>query len=126
MYFSHICSCDILLIFFFKQNTAYELLISDWSSDVCSSDLIVHQPDHALRLAAHDGEEAPPGIGILYRRTFKRLDKADQRRQRGAKFMACVGDEIDAHLFARAQGRAIDDAYRLLVVSDGEIGSAHV
>src|SRR3546814_10282825 len=25
--------------FFFKRNTAYELLISDWSSDVCSSDL---------------------------------------------------------------------------------------
>src|SRR3546814_4506090 len=27
-------------IFVFKQNTAYELRISDWSSDVCSSDLI--------------------------------------------------------------------------------------
>src|SRR3546814_4736597 len=29
------------LIFFFKQKTAYELRISDWSSDVCSSDLAV-------------------------------------------------------------------------------------
>src|SRR3546814_3749674 len=28
-----------LLFFFFKQKTAYELRISDWSSDVCSSDL---------------------------------------------------------------------------------------
>src|SRR3546814_13805975 len=27
------------LLFFFKQKTAYELRISDWSSDVCSSDL---------------------------------------------------------------------------------------
>src|SRR3546814_1846928 len=27
-------------MFFFKQKTAYELRISDWSSDVCSSDLI--------------------------------------------------------------------------------------
>src|SRR3546814_5144404 len=27
------------MIFFFKQNTAYEMRISDWSSDVCSSDL---------------------------------------------------------------------------------------
>src|SRR3546814_11860971 len=27
------------LVFFFKQKTAYELRISDWSSDVCSSDL---------------------------------------------------------------------------------------
>src|SRR3546814_3146041 len=28
-----------LVFFFFKQNTAYEMRISDWSSDVCSSDL---------------------------------------------------------------------------------------
>src|SRR3546814_10093693 len=27
-------------VFFFKQKTAYELRISDWSSDVCSSDLL--------------------------------------------------------------------------------------
>src|SRR3546814_11445281 len=31
-------------IFFFKQKTAYEMRISDWSSDVCSSDLAVDQP----------------------------------------------------------------------------------
>src|SRR3546814_4210548 len=29
----------VFLFFFFKQNTAYEMRISDWSSDVCSSDL---------------------------------------------------------------------------------------
>src|SRR3546814_12328695 len=29
----------VLRIFFFKQKTAYEMRISDWSSDVCSSDL---------------------------------------------------------------------------------------
>src|SRR3546814_6111870 len=28
-----------MYVFFFKQNTAYEMRISDWSSDVCSSDL---------------------------------------------------------------------------------------
>src|SRR3546814_6028784 len=37
--------CDvcilIVVVFFFKQKTAYEMRISDWSSDVCSSDLIV-------------------------------------------------------------------------------------
>src|SRR3546814_4807453 len=31
--------CCELWIFFFKQKTAYEMRISDWSSDVCSSDL---------------------------------------------------------------------------------------
>src|SRR3546814_10562836 len=28
------------VVFFFKQKTAYEMRISDWSSDVCSSDLL--------------------------------------------------------------------------------------
>src|SRR3546814_1543332 len=31
-----------VLFFFCKQKTAYELRISDWSSDVCSSDLLIH------------------------------------------------------------------------------------
>src|SRR3546814_3922374 len=33
------CGCFVC-VFFFKQKTAYEMRISDWSSDVCSSDLI--------------------------------------------------------------------------------------
>src|SRR3546814_659353 len=31
--------CCVFFFFFFKQKTAYEMRISDWSSDVCSSDL---------------------------------------------------------------------------------------
>src|SRR3546814_5397892 len=31
--------CVLLFVCFFKQKTAYEMRISDWSSDVCSSDL---------------------------------------------------------------------------------------
>src|SRR3546814_15585134 len=31
------------MLFFFKQKTAYEMRISDWSSDVCSSDLLLQQ-----------------------------------------------------------------------------------
>src|SRR3546814_15348326 len=31
-----------MLLFFFKQKTAYEMRISDWSSDVCSSDLFAN------------------------------------------------------------------------------------
>src|SRR3546814_18917852 len=46
-----------LCFFFFKQKTAYEMRISDWSSDVCSSDLktivlITNDVDEALLLAA--------------------------------------------------------------------------
>src|SRR3546814_7121680 len=32
--------CYICCFFFFKQKTAYEMLIRDWSADVCSSDLL--------------------------------------------------------------------------------------
>src|SRR3546814_8880982 len=32
----------VIYFFFFKQKTAYEMRISDWSSDVCSSDLLQH------------------------------------------------------------------------------------
>src|SRR3546814_3418176 len=34
-----------MTFFFFKQKTAYEMRISDWSSDVCSSDLAVDEDD---------------------------------------------------------------------------------
>src|SRR3546814_2097025 len=34
-----VVDCVSVCIFFFKQKTAYEMRISDWSSDVCSSDL---------------------------------------------------------------------------------------
>src|SRR3546814_14943670 len=33
----------MLIIFLFKQETAYEMRISDWSSDVCSSDLVLRR-----------------------------------------------------------------------------------
>src|SRR3546814_4636372 len=38
-------------VFFFKQKTAYEMRISDWSSDVCSSDLLgLRQAERRLHL----------------------------------------------------------------------------
>src|SRR3546814_8802185 len=39
----------ICVIFFFKQKTAYEMRISDWSSDVCSSDLAMQQRNDSIR-----------------------------------------------------------------------------
>src|SRR3546814_17614951 len=54
------------MCFLFKQKTAYELRISDWSSDVCSSDLNVVGAEfdigQALRgVAAH--QHQPPAFG---------------------------------------------------------------
>src|SRR3546814_10479042 len=47
------------LFFFFKQKTAYDLRISDWSSDVCSSVLLTHLPIVAIDPAdARDHDDA--------------------------------------------------------------------
>src|SRR3546814_3899921 len=58
--------CVLFYFFFFKQKTAYELRISDWSSDVCSSDLGNHANADAvlgLRTAVKilDEQLAPTG-----------------------------------------------------------------
>src|SRR3546814_7418668 len=38
----------VIRFFFFKQKTAYEMRISDWSSDVCSSDLLEKMTDRTV------------------------------------------------------------------------------
>src|SRR3546814_4723955 len=43
------------MFFFFKQKTAYEMRIRDWSSDVCSSDLLESHPHHELAKRQMDG-----------------------------------------------------------------------
>src|SRR3546814_9916277 len=48
----YICLSYRSRFFFFKQKTAYEMRISDWSSDVCSSDLNSPTKRHALTLSA--------------------------------------------------------------------------
>src|SRR3546814_19441961 len=49
------------VFFFFKQKTAYEMRISDWSSDVCSSDLDARGTD--LRQGQAAGERRSMGAG---------------------------------------------------------------
>src|SRR3546814_9905817 len=53
-------------MFFCKQKTAYEMRISDWSSDVCSSDLHVVTPGHDKPVPGREGGEAPgQGLGAV-------------------------------------------------------------
>src|SRR3546814_16262109 len=49
----------MLDLFFFKQKTAYEMRISDWSSDVCSSDLLPGRFRRRLPAAAGRGIPRP-------------------------------------------------------------------
>src|SRR3546814_3234370 len=87
-----------VFVFFFKQKTAYEMRISDWSSDVCSSDLIlltVKQNGSQVRLgdvarlelsgetAAFDvryNGNAASGIAIKLVSGANALDRSEERR----------------------------------------------
>src|SRR3546814_17197858 len=59
----------VVIFFFFKQKTAYEMRISDWSSDVCSSD---------LQLRAFFANEYRGGVGVgrHHRGHDRRVDDA--------------------------------------------------
>src|SRR3546814_17261293 len=49
-------------VFFFKQKTAYEMRISDWSSDVCSSDLpLIVPPPRRYPCPGKNGDRGCPG-----------------------------------------------------------------
>src|SRR3546814_9354577 len=59
-------SLMIGVFFFFKQKTAYEMRISDWSSDVCSSDLIaIGGQQFADPVALEDAAEIPASAVIV-------------------------------------------------------------
>src|SRR3546814_3778212 len=53
------------MFFFFKQKTAYEMRISDWSSDVCSSDLIRSSWMPTRSACEQDGQEGRR-LGMLW------------------------------------------------------------
>src|SRR3546814_15165669 len=118
-----------VLVFFFKQKTAYEMRISDWSSDVCSSDLIVQQT------ATSDVGQTLDGIAMLGQRSQNRFDVNTGRLhdhvfQRTAtpllagtrlgvgEYLAQQGKDVGMrpagskpqHDVARDNGRVVDDA----------------
>src|SRR3546814_10401070 len=78
------------VFFFFKQKTAYEMRISDWSSDVCSSDLMVSS---AMAAAGISGTMRPKLMALALSRTMPpqsacggwmprpRKDRADRNRK---------------------------------------------
>src|SRR3546814_6071614 len=62
--------CVMMWFFFFKQKTAYEMRISDWSSDVCSSDLAPERGTCEVSGTAIEtlawGERGKPGLLFLH------------------------------------------------------------
>src|SRR3546814_9409069 len=80
----------MLFVFFFKQKTAYEMRISDWSSDVCSSDL----PESDLLESAMDDFERRHLLG-------------DEQHFLAARDGG--GDDVGDRLRLARPGRPLDD-----------------
>src|SRR3546814_19086341 len=110
--------------FFFKQKTAYEMRISDWSSDVCSSDL-VRTRNHPAVADLHRLLPAP--VAAVEHEAARRLDRTAEE-DRLVEWFVMFDLELVEH---GADGHPVDrivdtDPHRaILVMADHrEIGRA--
>src|SRR3546814_1779605 len=93
--------------FFFKQKTAYELRISDWSSDVCSSDLLpgdgaVREVDRHVHAVFRRGRQRHALAALDHRDRFQDADGAPHRLLLDG---ARRGEEIEEGGGAAVHGR---------------------
>src|SRR3546814_20076788 len=112
---------SFIIFFFFKQKTAYEMRISDWSSDVCSSDLglYVEEPE-AVEIT--DGVLYRARIAIPARVPVGRFTAETFLIQHGRVLAAAVREiDIRKSDFARFVASAAENASILYGLT--EIGS---
>src|SRR3546814_9437724 len=112
----------IQLVFCFRQKTAYELRISDWSSDVCSSDLL--PAALLLSAAVHAGDTPPPRIVAVD-------GEGEVSTQPDRARLNLAADALDPELkTAESQVNGIVRAYlaeaRALGATDKEISTAGI
>src|SRR3546814_15158397 len=103
-------SYKLNIIFFFKQKTAYEMRISDWSSDVCSSDLL--QSLNVRPVLDGEGQETGqfevPAGGRRYR-ALELLVK--QKRLAKTAAVPCIVKPADGDISAEEDSYA-ENTYR--------------
>src|SRR3546814_3739327 len=92
------------VVFFFKQKTAYDVRISDWSSDVCSSDLAV-QPAPQQPFAA-----APPDLHLVRQREG---EFGDARIEKGRAAFDAMRHQAAVELAQEIVRQPVGDVGRL-------------
>src|SRR3546814_14993317 len=103
----------IFVFFFFKQKTAYEMRISDWSSDVCSSDLRHGRPASYIQAGTYSAVA----------HYLKAIDAAgtDEAKAVSAKMKEMpVNDFMTDNATVRADGRVVRDMYLVEVKKPSE------
>src|SRR3546814_6079266 len=111
-------------VFFFKQKTAYEMRISDWSSDVCSSDL--EWGSRRIDLAILGLFFTPAIVGIYY--VAQQVASLPQKLK--TSFDPILGPVITRNL-AKNDKKAVaaqiaQVGFWIIAAQTGEIGRAHV
>src|SRR3546814_18937175 len=79
----------VVYFFFFKQKTAYELRISDWSSDVCSSDL--SRPSRTRRATRCGTSSTPRGRKSATAWSTSTTIRASASRSNGRRWSGKIG-----------------------------------
>src|SRR3546814_5156039 len=108
-----------MIFFLCKQKTAYEMRISDWSADVCSSDLrsIISEPRALHKLQAIHERGGVVVVDPRRTETARRFEHVAVRPDSDAWLLAATLN----HIFAREL-----EARELLETRTAEIGRAHV
>src|SRR3546814_6651466 len=111
--------------FVFKQKTAYEMRISDWSSDVCSSDLQPLAQEGAQLVGAHRPARfhAITGSGNLPEPRIGQCDDAgfEHRGMRLDRLHHIVGDDLEPAANDRIV-RAAENPQEMVFVHTREVG----
>src|SRR3546814_7119992 len=123
-----------VLVFFFKQKTAYEMRISDWSSDACSSDLsrVLRAAVSGLAALCIAGaasaqervEVASPEALLEF---FENLDYTPEAWQAGIREVPRVYlMDVGEHWKVNSQNIEVIQKKRIFYRNIGQIGRAHV
>src|SRR3546814_9653323 len=90
------------VFFFFKQRTAYEMRISDWSADVCSPDLLDRAAASAVTaFVANCGQTCSAGSRLLVQRSIR--DAFVERMKKIIADTITIGPGVEE--IGRAAGR---------------------
>src|SRR3546814_17976042 len=88
------------MFFFFKQKTAYEVRISDWSSDVCSSDLTGDRVGRAACRKRHDDGDGGRGVILGEGPGRNQRDRQDgKHKSHGPTSLSLPGTAFSPGLF---------------------------